>query len=73
MKFGIWQIYEISMMRLNFDENRKFEILNPKIQNFRFRQNLTKNQNSATVVYHNFAIPPQFDGQNFEKFVPIWA
>ena len=38
MKFGIWQIYEISMMRLNFDENRKFEILNPKIQNFQFRQ-----------------------------------
>ena len=25
MKFGIWQIYEISMMRLNFDENRKFD------------------------------------------------
>ena len=51
----------------------KFEILNPKIQNFQFRQNLTKNQNSATVVYHNFAIPPKFDGQNFEKFVPIWG
>ena len=51
----------------------KFEILNPKIQNFQFRQNLTKNQNSATVVYHNFAISPKFDGQNFEKFVPIWG
>ena len=39
-----------------FDEITKFElILNPKIQNFQFRQNLTKNQNSATVVYHNFA------------------
>ena len=62
----------------------KFEILNPKIQNlkslsypkiqnFQFRQNLTKNQNSATVVYHNFAISPKFDGQNFPKLVPIWG
>ena len=67
----------------NFEENfaeidkigdiSKFEILNPKIQNFQFRQNLTKNQNSATVVYLNFAISPKFDGQNFEKFVPIWG
>ena len=48
----------------------KFEILNPKIQNFRFRQNLTKNQNSATVVYHNFAISPKFESQNFEKICP---
>ena len=56
-----------------FDEITKFEILNPKIQNFQFRQNLTKNQNSATVVYHNFAIPPKFESQNFPKFVPIWA
>ena len=56
-----------------FDEITKFEILNPKIQNFQFRQNLTKNQNSATVVYHNFAIPPKFESQNFEKFVPIWG
>ena len=51
----------------------KFEILNPKIQNFQFRQNLTKNQNSATVVYHNFAISPKFESQNFPKFVPIWG
>ena len=56
-----------------FDEITKFEILNPKIQNFQFRQNLTKNQNSATVVYHNFAISPKCESQNFEKFVPIWA
>ena len=58
---------------LKFDEITKFEILNPKIQNFQFRQNLTKNQNSATVVYHNFAISPKFESQNFPKFVPIWA
>ena len=61
----------------------KFEILNPKIQNlkslnpkiqkFQFRQNLTKNQNSATVVYHNFAIPPKFESQIFPNFVPIWG
>ena len=54
------------------DENRKFEILNPKIKNLTKSQNLKsltlkskifnfdkicpKNQNSATVVYHNFAI-----------------
>ena len=56
-----------------FDEITKFEILNPKIQKFQFRQNLTKNQNSATVVYHNFAISPKFESQNFQKFVPIWA
>ena len=60
-------------LKSKFDEITKFEILNPKIQNFQFRQNLTKNQNSATVVYHNFAISPKFDGQNFPKLVPIWA
>ena len=60
-------------LKSKFDEITKFEILNPKIQNFQFRQNLTKNQNSATVVYHNFAIPPKFESQNFPKFVPIWA
>ena len=56
-----------------FDEITKFEILNPKIQNFQFRQNLTKNQNSATVVYHNFAISPKFERQNFPKLVRILA
>ena len=64
-----------------FGDISKFEILNPKIQNlksltlkiqnFHFRQNLTKNQNSATVVYHNFAILTKFE--NFPKLVPIWA
>ena len=55
-----------------FDEITKFEILNPKIQNFQFRQNLTKNQNSATVVYRNFAISSKCESQNFPKFVRIW-
>ena len=44
-----------------------------KFQIFQFHQNLTKNQNSATVVYCNFLIKPKFQSQNFPKFVPIWA
>ena len=67
------KIGDISKFEILNPKITKFEILNPKIQNFQFRQNLTKNQNSATVVYHNFAISPKFDGQNFQKFVPIWA
>ena len=48
-----------------------------RVKDFKFSifakiQNLTKNQNSATVVYHNFAILTKFENQNFPKFVPIW-
>ena len=34
---------------------------------------MTKKQNSATVVYHNFAISPKFESQNFPKLVRILA
>ena len=67
------KIGDISKFEILDPKITKFEILNPKIQNFQFRQNLTKNQNSATVVYHNFAISPKFESQNFPKLVPIWA
>ena len=50
------KIGDISKFEILNPKITKFEILNPKIQNFQFRQNLTKNQNSATVVYCNFVI-----------------
>ena len=40
-----------------FDEITKFEILNPKIQNFQFRQNLTKNHqilSKSSKFFPNF-------------------
>ena len=49
-----------------------------KISNFKFSiftkiKNLTENQNSATVVYHNFAILTKFENQNYTKLVLVWA
>ena len=36
-------------------------------------KNLTQNQKSVTVVYHNFDISSKFAIQNFSKFVPVWG
>ena len=47
----------------------KFSIF-VKIQNFRFHQNLTKNQNSATVVYHNLAMFTKIRWSKFWKICP---
>ena len=58
LKSKIWRNHKI------------WKSLNPKIQNFQFRQNLTKNQNSATVVYHNFAISPKWRKSKFSKICP---
>ena len=51
-----------------FDEITKFEILNPKIQNFQFRQNLTKNhQNLSKSPNFLIEIIKFLDfGQNFK-------
>ena len=35
-------------------------------------KNLTENQNSATVVYHNFANLTKFENQNFLKLIRTW-
>ena len=47
----------------------------PISSNFKFCkiQILTKNQNSATVVYCNFVILSKFQSQNFPKLVRIWS
>ena len=59
--------FRSSPKNLPISSNLKFEI-------FLFRQNLTKNQNSATVVYClNLPTLSKFQNQNFPKLVPIWA
>ena len=57
------------------DQKFGFE-LGLRIWNFRFSRkysNFDKKQNSATVVYHNFAISSKFESQNFPKLVRILA
>ena len=70
--------------RSKFCQNREFgfRVKDPKfgfelglrISNFRFSpnsKNFTKNQNSATVVYHNFDdLSIEFEVQHFPKFGP---
>ena len=82
----IWQ-NQIEQKPQIICQNRKFgfRVKDPKfgfelglrISNFRFSpkfKNLTKKQNSATVVYHNFAISPKFAKSKFStKLVRILA
>ena len=49
-----------------FDEITKFEILNPKIQNFQFRQNLTKNHQILSKSPNFFQILSK--SSNFNRF-----
>ena len=49
-----------------FDEITKFEILNPKIQNFQFRQNLTKNRQILSKSPNFFQILSK--SSNFNRF-----
>ena len=73
----------------NFDENCKFEILNPKIQNLTKSQNLRSLTLKSKIfnfdkIWQKIKIPPRWfiitlrfhqnsKVKNFEKIVPIWG